>query len=88
MGLNWKIDIRKVWQDPLSGDIKAHCFAYHVPRPAYPPYPGHAAIEEWLDKTGLSKAYERTMILSSGESVLEVTFKDARSASLFFLLWS
>lgn len=80
------VDIREMWCDSITGDWKARCFAYNVPVPAYPPYPGHQVLEEWLDENDLARSHERQY--NDGESVLEITFHDGMAAMMFALRWA
>ena len=84
--MKWAIDIRKFWQEQSTGNWKAQCFAYNMPKPAHPPYPGHKVIEEWLDSHKMCQYYER--LYNEGNPVLEITFNNRRDALLFLLRWA
>lgn len=80
---DWQVEIRQVWQDDNTQEWKALCFAYNVPTPAYPPFPGHEVLEDWLDENPIAKSYQR--LYNDGKSALEVTFVDGQ-ALFFFML--
>lgn len=84
--MSWAVEVRRMWQDSITREWKANCFAYNVPQPAYPPYPGHEVLETWLDENDLAKSHQR--LYNDGSSVLEVIFRDGQAAMLFALRWA
>lgn len=84
--MSWSVDVDRLWRDSITGEWKARCFAYNVPVPSYPPYPGHEVIETWLDENDLARSYER--LYNDGSSTLEVTFRDGQAAMIFALRWA
>ena len=66
------------------------CFAYNIPTPAYPPYPGHEVLIKWLNENYPSVKCEIKHWLppKSFGSYLEVIFDNLEDAMMFRMRFS